>query len=111
SFLALGSFEGVTAYEVTKDPDAWPETVFICDPWANVACRARDYKTAWLQKMHQWSRNSKAIGFENKWISPLKEDWALSIERANRVVDLELPEGFPASYKEEVLSHFVVQKT
>ncbi|WP_437547133.1 hypothetical protein WME97_44400 [Sorangium sp. So ce367] len=42
------------------DFDDWGEAIII-DPWANIACKARDFPERWKEKMRKWKRKGKEI--------------------------------------------------
>ena len=41
--------------------EEWDKGAWICDPWANIACRARVYPAMWNMRMRRWSRAGKQI--------------------------------------------------
>jgi hypothetical protein len=50
---------------LSPDKGKWPDGVFICDPWANIACRSNDYPDEFRTKMAKWSQGGKKV-----WVAP-----------------------------------------
>jgi hypothetical protein len=44
-----------------KDMSSWGDDVAVCDPWANIACKAADYPQQWRDKMSKWSVAGKKV--------------------------------------------------
>src|SRR5262249_2959089 len=74
-FVVLGSPTNLA------DVDSWGSDVFICDPWANIACSSNQYKVQWLTKMTSWSAKGKWLWGDKtqRFIDPLGDDWKLAI--------------------------------
>jgi hypothetical protein len=68
SYVVVGRFD---SFEGTKcnlqDLGTWGESAYVCDPWANIACRASDYLERWNIKMSKWQDAGKLIGY---WDGP-----------------------------------------
>lgn len=63
----------------------WPEHALVCDPWANIACSAREFPTRFLEKMQKWSSEGKEIYYANhspKWADPIHSGWTDLILRS-----------------------------
>ena len=80
-FVGLGEIKEVISLE------RWGSDAFVCDPWANIACRFQEYKTDWLAKMTKWAKDGKTLdtGPQKKesdplgFIDPRRIEWALAI--------------------------------
>lgn len=65
----------------------WGKEVFVCDPWANIACDSRLYELFWILKMINWNADKKWVSVqldgrsELEWINPLEEAWLLAIRK------------------------------
>jgi hypothetical protein len=57
----------------------WPAEIYVCDPWANISCRASDYPLQFQQKMVKWSGDGKRVCYQGNWISPIMHNYHLSI--------------------------------
>ncbi|PHM39420.1 hypothetical protein Xmau_02762 [Xenorhabdus mauleonii] len=44
--------------------------IWICDPWANIACLLRDYPFEWKVKMRKWNERGKLLTYFGKTLSP-----------------------------------------
>jgi hypothetical protein len=96
-FLVLGfdkQTHGTMNRMVTKPLEQWGDGVFICDPWAKIACRADQYHTAWLAQMTSWSGKGTTVDHKG-WIDPLRQDWVSSIQQCKRTVDFSIPANYP----------------
>ena len=56
------------------DMKQWPSHLAICDPWANIACPAKEFIPAFMKKMQKWERNGKKIADKNVWVNPVHPD-------------------------------------
>lgn len=59
----------------------WPNHLAICDPWANIACPAREYPDRFAAKMDKWVRDKKTIWFNDRWGAPNQADWLAAVLR------------------------------
>lgn len=67
---------GVVPPELMQsDMTLWPSDVAVCDPWANIACLAKDYPDQFKKKMEKWEAGKKMIQHAGQWISPLDASW------------------------------------
>jgi hypothetical protein len=66
-------------YIFPTDFEDWAETAWICDPWANIACAARDYPQRWTQKMNKWSFQGKRLVSRRGPFSPADRDWITAV--------------------------------
>jgi hypothetical protein len=106
-FLALGSFgDRVVDGAIAEPLEAWPEGVFVCDPWAHIACRARDYKTKWQDQMRKWNEKRKVVLFGGGWIDPLRDDWYTSIVAHPRKIDFYIVKDTPERMITEIKKVF-----
>jgi hypothetical protein len=66
-FVVLGSARAIGFYEggFNLGNDA-----VICDPWARIACDARDYPSTWTAKMAKWEDEKKMIFANGEQIAP-----------------------------------------
>lgn len=44
-----------------KDFGAWDANAVICDPWAKIACAAREYPDRWTAKMDKWNDRGLSV--------------------------------------------------
>jgi hypothetical protein len=80
--LHFGSIHGVAAVgvdagEQPHDMREWGPLTYICDPWSNIACRAKDYPDQFLAKMNKWNASSKLIAFDGErgYVPPVDNAW------------------------------------
>ncbi|OTA21094.1 hypothetical protein Xbed_00740 [Xenorhabdus beddingii] len=45
----------------TYRPNQFPDGSWICDPWANIVCPAKNYDDKWKLKMAEWNHSGKAL--------------------------------------------------
>lgn len=58
------------------DMTQWEPSIYICDPWTNIACRGSDYPDQFLAKMAKWQGQGKSIKIDNRgFVSPLDQQW------------------------------------
>jgi hypothetical protein len=70
-FVAVGSLGRVLTDDIAK----WSDKAYICDPWANIACKPQEYKECFRKKMQKWAREKKHVLHNGKWILPDTEDY------------------------------------
>ena len=65
----------------------WPSHLAICDPWANIACPAKEFISAFMEKMQKWDSNGKKIRDSNKkvWTNPVYPDLEKELRGHRRV--------------------------
>ncbi|MDB5314073.1 MAG: putative type effector protein [Gemmataceae bacterium] len=86
AFVALGEINEVS------DLDRWGPDAFICDPWANIACKAGEYRKAWAEKLTKWAGDGKTLRVEKYgYINPLEDDWFQAINKHKIKVLLRHP--------------------
>lgn len=58
------------------DMEKWPSHLAICDPWANIACPAKEFISAFREKMQKWESDGKKIRDVAKkvWANPVYPD-------------------------------------
>ena len=66
-FLALGQPRGVYPDQFKQ----WSADAAICDPWADIACPAREYSQRWRARMSNWQVMGLTIAFD----SPRSGSW------------------------------------
>lgn len=65
----------------------WPAHLAICDPWANIACLAKDYPVVFAAKMAKWRSDKKLIGLPGgSTIKPDDSKWMDSILLGKKLV-------------------------
>ncbi|AOM39518.1 hypothetical protein [Xenorhabdus hominickii] len=45
-------------------PNQFPDGSWVCDPWANIVCPARDYNEKWKIKMAEWNFKGKYVALD-----------------------------------------------
>lgn len=67
---------GPASNPLPVDMTEWHPDVYVCDPWANIACSARDYPKQFEQKMKKWQDAGKLIGCPPEgFVPPNNEKW------------------------------------
>ncbi len=95
--LELGGDDEAVAHDVAiigpasnplpADMKKWPQDVFICDPWSNIACSARDYPEKFTRKMKKWEDGGKLIGFQTKgFVLPTDREWVNDVLHGEKMV-------------------------
>ncbi|WP_437733403.1 hypothetical protein [Sorangium sp. So ce1335] len=78
--------------------DDWGEAIII-DPWANIACEARDLPERWKEKMRKWARKGKEIDTVTKHGArtrpPDQEPWIDGIVVFEKISVTKSPEPDP----------------
>lgn len=69
----------LTKSNLRTDFADWPADTFICDPWANIMCQAKDYPLAFLNKMQKWSTVGKQVSYNQEWIDPMTKGYPHSV--------------------------------
>jgi hypothetical protein len=64
-----------------KEFSDWNEDAFVVDPWAKIACPAREYPKEWVEKMTKWAGRGLKVNEE----SPLKREWVNSINEHEKI--------------------------
>ena len=69
------------------DMTQWASDIYVCDPWCNIACRARDYPEQFLAKMGKWQQDGKQIKYSDEagFVSPLEQQWMSRVLHAPKV--------------------------
>ena len=99
--LELGGDDVAVAHDVAvigpipdplpPDMAAWPSDVYVCDPWSNIACKARDYPDRFSQKMEKWEQAGKLVGFPPKgFVFPTDPDWMGDVLHGNKSLNRPL---------------------
>jgi hypothetical protein len=97
SLVAVGRVKTINGQDTNlQDLATWGDAAFICDPWTNIACLAKDYPQRWNEKMDKWQKRGLQIGyFENnvyKFIEA-KEEKNSPVEHQKRSADRLLTSG------------------
>ncbi|CAN7524414.1 hypothetical protein [Duganella sp. LjRoot269] len=72
-FVVVGAIE---PGPMPKDMTKWPQDLAICDPWANIACLAKDYPEKFTEKMGKWDSKEKFILDKDvQHLSPTSDQW------------------------------------
>jgi hypothetical protein len=58
-----------------RDLSRWGHGVWVVDPWANIGCKAAQYKAAWAAKMNKWGAAGKQVSYQRQYIDPRRADW------------------------------------
>ncbi|RZI57901.1 MAG: hypothetical protein EOP37_18300 [Rubrivivax sp.] len=65
----------------------WPTHLWICDPWANIACAARNYPQAFQDKMAKWHKDGKSIALPKGegayWGAPTDATWLAGAKKVS----------------------------
>ncbi len=80
---------GLRPEQLPDDFSQWPEDLAICDPWANIACAARDYPAAFEAKMQKWANAGKEIfdGDRDDWVQATDADWISAVLHGPKTLD------------------------
>lgn len=62
--------------------DQWPSHLAICDPWANIACSAKEFVPAFMAKMQKWESHGKKIQDPETgdWNNPVSPDLEIKLK-------------------------------
>ncbi|MDX7988303.1 hypothetical protein FE392_13330 [Xenorhabdus sp. 12] len=60
--------------------------IWVCDPWANIACLSHNYPIEWKKKMHKWSNRGKLLCYGQEDINPIDPRIYRFIEQSNASV-------------------------
>lgn len=82
-FLAVGL---ASPEKLSKDVRNWGQDVWICDPWANIACPCADFPRLWKEKLDRWMSRGKYLLFGNLRDKPTNEFWYQAIEDREKAV-------------------------
>lgn len=67
---------GPASNPLPADMKKWHPDVYLCDPWSNIACRAKDYPEQFANKMKKWEGAGKLVGFMLKgFVLPTDRQW------------------------------------
>ncbi|WP_437854578.1 hypothetical protein [Sorangium sp. So ce363] len=90
------------------DFDDWGEAIII-DPWANIACKARDFPERWQEKMRKWKRKGKEIDTVTKdgagTRPPDQEPWIDGIVVFEKISVTKAPKPDPAPESGATATH------
>jgi len=65
--------------KIKRDFNDWPAGIYICDPWANIFCKASNYPLEFHHKMSSWSVKGKLVLYRGQWIKPTDQNYHLSV--------------------------------
>lgn len=67
--------------------EEWSSHLAICDPWANIACPAKAFIPACMEKMQKWDGNGKKVYDydKNDWANPVYADLEKDLRGRRRV--------------------------
>jgi hypothetical protein len=70
-----------------KNMSTWGEDVWICDPWANIVCRAAAYPGEWQSKLRKWAhKHDKYLRADGHWVKATDSVWWQAVERSEKVI-------------------------
>lgn len=65
----------------------WHRDTYVCDPWCNIACRAKDYPKQFIDKMEKWENRGKLVGYPpTGFVHPTEPEWIRDVLRGGRTV-------------------------
>ncbi|KQV95836.1 hypothetical protein ASC87_04650 [Rhizobacter sp. Root1221] len=65
----------------------WHRDVYVCDPWSNIACSAREYPAEFTRKMQKWEDRGKLVGFQTKgFVLPTDRAWVNDVLHGGKMV-------------------------
>ena len=70
---------------IKRDFNDWPAGIYICDPWANIFCKASNYPLEFQHKMSSWSVKGKLVSYRGQWIKPTDQNYHLSVATYDKV--------------------------
>ncbi|HEY1399799.1 hypothetical protein [Roseateles sp.] len=84
---ALAVVGSLTPAIASRPMASWPAHLQVCDPWANLSCRACDYPARFTEKMRKWALHGKRIyGSAEGWHSPLDPAWLAIVHERPEVL-------------------------
>lgn len=101
-FVVIG--ETPYAGEFNMNFMQWDVNAAVCDPWADIACRARNYPGLWKQAMRDWNLDGATLpvrltgmgfGAKAEWVSPTNAAWLDAIDECAKLVKAGPGNGLP----------------
>lgn len=83
AFTVVGGPSTLPAGSVNFSEAAWADA-WIVDPWANIACPAREYTQQLSNVMHKWAQEGVKIIDENGPTSPIDPAWLKGITSGSK---------------------------
>ncbi|WP_431104131.1 hypothetical protein [Roseateles noduli] len=83
SLAVIGALDAETA---SRPMATWPPHLQVCDPWANLNCRACDYPRFFTEKMEQWAAGRKLIREGSDWHPANDKAWLDIVNQAPQVL-------------------------
>lgn len=78
---------GRASNPLAADMRTWPADVYVCDPWSNIACSARDYPAEFTRKMKKWEDDGKFVGYAPAgFVLPTDPRWMNDVLHGEKVV-------------------------
>ncbi|SDE63130.1 hypothetical protein SAMN05192589_12327 [Paracidovorax valerianellae] len=69
------------------DMKNWPADVYVCDPWSNIACSAKDYPKEFTSKMKKWEDAGKLVGYQPKgFVLPTDRQWVNDVLHGEKMI-------------------------
>ncbi len=84
---ALAVIGAIDAAVAARPMATWPSHLQVCDPWANLTCRACDYPRLFSEKMRRWASQGKLIRHA-------EQDWRAADDPAWMDIVHQVPEVF-----------------
>jgi hypothetical protein len=76
-FAVVGFQHGDEALPMSE----WDADAYVCDPWANIACKPSQYELFWKVKMRKWRLDGKQIASGPHKFDPTSEPWLSSVAK------------------------------
>ncbi|MCO5414701.1 MULTISPECIES: hypothetical protein [Ralstonia] len=78
---------GLAPHQLHSNMKLWHPDTYICDPWCNIACRAKDYPKQFIDKMEKWESQGKLVGYPPMgFVQPIEPAWIRDVLRGDRTV-------------------------
>ncbi|WP_139225697.1 hypothetical protein [Paracidovorax konjaci] len=95
--LLLGGDEEDAVHEVAiigpasnplpADMTTWHPDVYVCDPWCNIACSAREYPKEFASKMVKWEKAGKLVGNPPEgFVLPTDKNWVDAVLEGRKML-------------------------
>ncbi|WCM93912.1 hypothetical protein M5C99_04050 [Acidovorax sp. NCPPB 2350] len=78
---------GPASNPLPVDMTQWHPDVYVCDPWSNIACKARDYPKEFVQKMKKWEDDGKLVGYPPEgFVLPTNKNWISDMLNGKKIL-------------------------
>lgn len=75
---------------LTPNVSNWGKDVWICDPWAGIACPCAEYAKQWEDKMDEWAGKGKRLMCKAGLQNPSDTAWKAAIRgKQKRIVNMD----------------------